>query len=179
MSKYDFIKNGNTLYWNAPDNGKASGAYKVISAPKEIDEDSIILIASDHSEAEVFPSELFPFGMTMSHKEDFQRWKARYEAEGTIFYDRLSEVTYTDRDLSVGDRVIFTNDHGVVFGPHEVLAFGKPVNGRCVKRAVQGMCPYTPCTQHLIFPSDKAHTHPPVPFPHVPPPACCHHYPHP
>lgn len=80
MSKYDFIKNGNTLYWNAPDNGKASGAYKVISAPKEIDEDSIILIASDHSEAEVFPSELFPFGMTMSHKEDFQRWKARYEA---------------------------------------------------------------------------------------------------
>ena len=76
--------------------------------------------------------ELFPFGMTMSHKEDFQRWKARYEAEGTIFYDRLSEVTYTDRDLSVGDRVIFTNDHGVVFGPHEVLAFGKPVNGRCV-----------------------------------------------
>lgn len=60
--------------------------------------------------------------MTMSHKEDFQRWKARYEAEGTIFYDRLSEVTYTDRDLSVGDRVIFTNDHGVVFGPHEVLA---------------------------------------------------------
>lgn len=54
MSKYDFIKNGNTLYWNAPDNGKASGAYKVISAPKEIDEDSIILIASDHSEAEVF-----------------------------------------------------------------------------------------------------------------------------
>lgn len=132
MSKYDFIKNGNILYWNDPDNGKASGAYKVISAPKEIDEDSIILIASDHSEAEVFPSELFPFGMTMSHKEDFQRWKARYEAEGTIFYDRLSEVTYTDRDLSVGDRVIFTNDHGVVFGPHEVLAFGKPVNGRCV-----------------------------------------------
>jgi len=84
MSKYDFIKNGNILYWNDPDNGKASGAYKVISAPKEIDEDSIILIASDHSEAEVFPSELFPFGMTMSHKEDFQRWKARYEAEGTI-----------------------------------------------------------------------------------------------
>lgn len=77
MSKYDFIKNGNILYWNDPDNGKASGAYKVISAPKEIDEDSIILIASDHSEAEVFPSELFPFGMTMSHKEDFQRWKAR------------------------------------------------------------------------------------------------------
>ena len=80
MSKYDFIKNGNTLYWNDPDNGKASGAYKVIFAPKEIDEDSIILIASDHSEAEVFPSELLPFGMTMSHKEDFLRWKARYEA---------------------------------------------------------------------------------------------------
>ena len=70
--------------------------------------------------------------MVMSHKEDFWRWKARCEAEGTIFYDRLSEATYTDRELSVGDRVIFTNDYGVVFGPHEVLAFGKPVNGRCV-----------------------------------------------
>ena len=132
MSKYGFIKNGNTLYWNDPDNGKASGAYKVISAPEDIDEDSIILIASGHSEAEVFPTELSPFGMTMSHKEDFLRWKARYEAEGTIFYDRLSEVTHTDRDISVGYRVNFTNDHGVVFGPHEVLAFGKPVNGRCV-----------------------------------------------
>lgn len=132
MSKYDFIKNGNTLYWNDPNNGEFSGAYKVISVPEEIDEDSIILIASDHSEAEVFPSELSPFGMGMSHKEDFLRWKARCEAEGTIFYDRLSEATYTDRELSVGDRVIFTNDYGVVFGPHEVLAFGKPVNGRCV-----------------------------------------------
>ena len=132
MSKYDFIKYGNTLYWNDPNNGEFSGAYKVISVPEEIDEDSIILIASDHSEAEVFPSELSPFGMVMSYKEDFLRWKARCEAEGTIFYDRLSEATYTDRELSVGDRVIFTNDYGVVFGPHEVLAFGKPVNGRCV-----------------------------------------------
>lgn len=132
MSKYDFIKNGNTLYWNDPNNGESSGAYKVISVPEGIDEDSIILIASDHSEAEVFPSELSPFGMVMSYKEDFLRWKARCEAEGTIFYDRLSEATYTDRELSVGDRVIFTNDYGVVFGPHEVLAFGKPVNGRCV-----------------------------------------------
>lgn len=104
----------------------------MISVPEEIDEDSIILIASDHSEAEVFPSELSPFGMVMSHKEDFLRWKARCEAEGTIFYDRLSQATYTDRELSVGDRVIFTNDYGVVFGPYEVLAFGKPVNGRCV-----------------------------------------------
>ena len=132
MSKYDFIKNGNTLYWNDPNNGESSGAYKVISVPEEIDEDSIILIASDHSEAEVFPSKLSPFGMVMSHKEDFLRWKARCEAEGTIFYDRLSEATYTDRELSVGDSVIFTNDYGVVFGPNEVLAFGKPVNGRCV-----------------------------------------------
>ncbi len=132
MSEYDFIKNGNTLYWNDPNNGESSGAYKVISVPEEIDEDSIILIASDHSEAEVFPSELSPFGMVMSHKEDFLRWKARCEAEGTIFYDRLSQATYTDRELSVGDRVIFTNDYGVVFGPYEVLAFGKPVNGRCV-----------------------------------------------
>lgn len=34
MSKYDFIKNGNILYWNDPDNGKASGAYKVTFRPQ-------------------------------------------------------------------------------------------------------------------------------------------------
>ena len=59
MSKYDFIKNGNTLYWNAPDNGKASGAYKVISAPKEIDEDSIILIVRPFG-SRSFPLRVIP-----------------------------------------------------------------------------------------------------------------------
>ena len=57
MSKYDFIKAGNLLYWNDPDNGISSGDYKVISVPEEVHEDSIILIASRHSEAEVFASE--------------------------------------------------------------------------------------------------------------------------
>lgn len=34
------------------------GSMRIISAPEEIEEDSIILIASDCSEAEVFPTEL-------------------------------------------------------------------------------------------------------------------------
>lgn len=35
MGKYDYIKNGNLLYWNDPHNGKSDGEYKVISAPEE------------------------------------------------------------------------------------------------------------------------------------------------
>lgn len=133
MGRLDFIKNGNLLYWNDPDNGKSTGDYKVISAPKEVYEDSIILIASKHSEAEVLASELSPIPLTRSHKEEFQKWREKHEAEGSVFYNRLSEVIATDNDLEVGDMVAFTNDYGVVFGPYEILAFGEPWNGdRCV-----------------------------------------------
>ena len=133
MSKYDFIKQGNLLYWHDPDNGLSDGAYRVVSAPEEIEDDSIILIATKHSEAEVWASELSPISTPISHKDDFMRWKKEREAEGMEFFDRLSEVMETDSDLAVGDMVAFTNDYGVVFGPKEVLAFRKPWNGgRCV-----------------------------------------------
>ena len=60
MGKYDFIKTGNLLYWHDPDNGLSDGAYRVISAPENMEDDSIILISSGTSEAEVLPSELSP-----------------------------------------------------------------------------------------------------------------------
>lgn len=133
MSRFDFIKNGNLLYWNDPDNGKSTGDYKVISAPKEVYGDSIILIASDYSEAEVLASELSPIPPMRSYKEEFQKWREKHEAESSIFYNRLSEVIATDNDFEVGDMVAFTNDYGVVFGPYEILAFEEPWNGgRCV-----------------------------------------------
>lgn len=133
MGKYDFIKNGNILYWNDPDNGESDGAYEVISAPEEVDSDSIILIVSGTSEAEVFASELSPISTCITHKKEFQEWKAAREAKGSVFYNRLSEVIDTENDLAVGDMVAFTNDNGVVFGPHEVLAFDIPGKwGRCV-----------------------------------------------
>ena len=111
----------------------SDGAYRVISAPENMEDDSIILISSGTSEAEVLPSELLPISTGRSHKEDFLRWKAEREAEGMEFYNRLSEVMETEDDLAVGDMVAFTNDYGVVFGPKEVLAFRKPWNGgRCV-----------------------------------------------
>lgn len=133
MGKFDFIKQGNLLYWNDPDNNKSDGAYQVVSAPEEVESDSIILIVSGSSEAEVFASELSPIPTPRSHKEEFQKWRAEREAEGMEFFNRLSEVMETDSDLAVGDMVAFTNDYGVVFGPKEVLAFGKPWNGgRCV-----------------------------------------------
>lgn len=82
MGKYDFIKTGNLLYWHDPDNGLSDGAYRVISAPENMEDDSIILISSGTSEAEVLPSELSPISTGRSHKEDFLRWKAEREAEG-------------------------------------------------------------------------------------------------
>jgi hypothetical protein len=69
----------------------------------------------------------------ITHKRDFRAFQARYEAKGEVFYDRLSDVIDTDRDISVGDLVEFRNDYGIIFGPYEVLAFQKPTNGgRCV-----------------------------------------------
>ena len=118
MSKYDFIKQGNLLYWHTADNDVEC---RIISTPEKVDSDSIILIATGSSEIEVLASELSPIGSSRSHKE------------GMEFFNRLSEVMETDNDLAVGDMVAFTNDYGVVFGPKEVLAFRKPWNGgRCV-----------------------------------------------
>lgn len=57
MKKYDFIKKGNIVFWNDPE-GISDGEYEVVSAPEKIEDDSVILIASESSEAEVFPTEL-------------------------------------------------------------------------------------------------------------------------
>lgn len=57
MNRYYFIKKGNTVYWRDPE-GISDGEYKVISVPEEIEDESIILIASESSEAEVLPTEL-------------------------------------------------------------------------------------------------------------------------
>ena len=38
MGKYDFIKTGNLLYWHDPDNGLSDGAYRVISAPENMED---------------------------------------------------------------------------------------------------------------------------------------------
>lgn len=61
MNEYDFIKVGNAVFWHDPE-GYSDGEYEIISAPggEEMDDDSIILIANDCSEAEVFPTELSP-----------------------------------------------------------------------------------------------------------------------
>ena len=77
--KYDFIKQGNLLYWHDPDNGLSDGAYQVISAPEKVEDDSVILIASGSSEAEVSASELSPIRTGRNRKEDFQSWKGILE----------------------------------------------------------------------------------------------------
>lgn len=60
MNIFDFIKPGKKVFWNDPDNGVSSGEYEVVSVPEVIEKDSVIMIASDYSEAEVYPSELQP-----------------------------------------------------------------------------------------------------------------------
>ena len=130
MGKYDFIKEGNVLFWHDPDKGLSDGVYQVVSVPEVIEDDSIILIAASGSEAEVYPTELSPINSGRSYKKTFLRWRTECEADGKVFYDRLSEVMKTNSEMKVGDMVIFTNDAGFVFGPYEVLAFEKPDNNK-------------------------------------------------
>jgi len=72
MSKYDFIKQGNLLFWHTADNDVEC---RIISTPEKVDSDSIILISTGSSETEVLASELLPIGSSRSHKEEFMRWK--------------------------------------------------------------------------------------------------------
>ena len=58
MGKYDFIKLGNLLYWHDPDSGLSNGVYQMASIPENIEEDSVILIASDMEK----PLNFDPFG---------------------------------------------------------------------------------------------------------------------
>ena len=114
MSRFDFIKNYNLLYWNDPDNGKSTGDYIVISAPEEVYEDSIILIASDYSEAEVLASELTPIPPTRSHKEEFQKWREKHEAEGAVFYtNHTGCVKVRGQPFGVNKYILLTVPSGI------------------------------------------------------------------
>lgn len=67
MSKYDFIKVGQTIFWNDPEK-LSSGEYKVaLVSDENITDDSIILITSDTSEAEVLPSELIQVNTVITY----------------------------------------------------------------------------------------------------------------
>ena len=52
------------------------------------------------------------------------------------FVERLSDIQETDRDIKVGDIVMFTNVGGSTFGPSEVIGISKDNKlwkyGRCV-----------------------------------------------
>ena len=54
MSKYDFIKQGNLLFWHTADNDIEC---RIISTPEKVDSDSIILIATGSSESEVLETD--------------------------------------------------------------------------------------------------------------------------
>ena len=48
MSKYDFIEQGNLLFWHTADNDVEC---RIISTPEKVDSDSIILISTGSSDA--------------------------------------------------------------------------------------------------------------------------------
>lgn len=58
MSKYDFIKQGNLLFWHTADNDIEC---RIISTPEKVDSDSIILISTSSSETEVLASEFITY----------------------------------------------------------------------------------------------------------------------
>ena len=63
-------------------------------------------------------------------KQLFKEWAERNQVQ---IFNTLKEVNpEAEQDLKVGDKVNFTNEAGIVFGPSEVLGFCKPENGRCV-----------------------------------------------
>lgn len=65
-----------------------------------------------------------------NYKRQFREF---VEREKIKLYDNLSDVVETDIQLSVGDRIMFTNDYGGTFGPHEVLGFCEPTQyGNCI-----------------------------------------------
>lgn len=65
-----------------------------------------------------------------NYKRQFREF---VEREKIKLYDNLSDVVEADMQLSVGDRIMFTNDYGVTFGPHEVLGFCEPTQyGNCI-----------------------------------------------
>ena len=97
MSKYDFIKQGNLLFWHTADNDIEC---RIISTPEKVDSDSIILISTSSSETEVLASELLPIGSSRSHKEEFMRWKKEREAEGMEFLPKKAMRQPIRQELS-------------------------------------------------------------------------------
>ena len=80
-----------------------------------------------------------------SYKKDFELMRKDWESHGfNLFRDTLYDV-----DLQVGDKVMFTNEVGMVFGPYEVLAFQKPrPDGRCV--LIDHDCYWLPVTPESL-----------------------------
>lgn len=61
LNRFDFIGVGEMVWWNDPLN-ETSGVYEVVDIKcgedEDVEEDTVVTIASDYSEAEVFAREL-------------------------------------------------------------------------------------------------------------------------
>lgn len=74
----------------------------------------------------------------ISHKEDFEKWRKEpikriYDSSDQVTADKANSCRIGDEILRKGDKVLYTNEYGIIFGPHEVLGFRGPTSyGRCV-----------------------------------------------
>lgn len=74
----------------------------------------------------------------ISYKKEFEKWqtgplKRIYDSSDQVTADKAVSSRFNDTILRKGDKVLFTNDYGVTFGPHEVLGFREPTTGgHCV-----------------------------------------------
>jgi hypothetical protein len=55
-------------------------------------------------------------------KREIKEWLENRKMECV---SRLSEIMQTENDIQVGDKVMFTNEAGCIFGPYEVFAISK------------------------------------------------------
>lgn len=65
------------------------------------------------------------------HGEAFYELMERRQL--TVYSNIKQANQGTNIELQTGDKILYVNDYGIVFGPHKILGFCKPgLNGRCV-----------------------------------------------
>ncbi len=73
----------------------------------------------------------------LSHKEDFEKWrkdpiKRIYDSSDQVTATKANCCRIEDEILRKGDKVLYTNEAGIIFGPHAVLGFRAPTSyGAC------------------------------------------------
>ena len=132
MSKYDFIKQGNLLFWHTADNDIEC---RIISTPEKVDSDSIILISTSSSETEV----LMPFLGSNRKKrkvmaQEVKEFSELVKDQYTFLMQQLEKVLKDYFDLSSKVKEMHTE----IFSLRDQLAQAAAlqcINKECAQRS--------------------------------------------